>query len=766
MRLRHHFTWVVLSALTVAFGSCGPGELTVPADAGPGPGESDGGECSDTWETYGQAFIGASCASCHTYNHGALADRATVLRQSALIVDRVSKGTMPPGATLSTDERARFLRFMACGVPTTTLDAGVPFEVVTARAAVAKVKDLLVGLPATDSEVAAVSVNPKVLATLIEEWTALPQYHEKMMAFFELAFQQTQITSVNFVELIPGQGLGNGATVPLLIENVRESFARTVLALDAEGRPLTEAFTTHRVMMTPALMELYAFLDAWQVNDQGKAVDAWASLFQKRSIVLRNDGGPVPLGVAADAGSPLFLTFYDPDVGHLVYGGAEDCQTDPITITATSYTLQRALYGAVPGHSVGLADGGTLNCPERGGTVAGSQLTPDDFTTWRMVTIRPPVGTESITHFYELPRLRTATELVLKTPRPGFFSTPGFAANWPTNQSNQMRVTINQALIVATGMAIDGLDLTATPTTPGLDTEHASDPACYSCHRILDPTKAILSSTYSWFYGPQTDAALVAEKGIFQFQGLVKPVASIDDFASALAAHPAVPAAWAQKLCEYANSAPCQRDDPEFARVVAAFTQANGSWSALVRELLSSPLVTNLAPSVTYATQGEIIAVSRRDHLCAALDARLRLNDVCGRRGAAPGLIPQIAAGLPSDGYGRGATEPVLPNTPTLFYRAGLENICASVAQLVVDAAFRADQPNAVRWSSASVDPALDDFATSLLGLNSTDARWAPARAVLSKHYSDARKTASATDALRSTFVLACLSPSFVGVGL
>ena len=38
--------------------------------------------------------------------------------------------------------------------------------------------------------------------------------------------------------------------------------------------------------------------------------------------------------------------------------------------------------------------------------------------------------------------------------------------------------------------------------------------------------------------------------------------------------------------------------------------------------------------------------------------------------------IPQIAGGLPSDGYGRGATAPVLPNQPTLFYRAGLENIC------------------------------------------------------------------------------------------
>ena len=37
--------------------------------------------------------------------------------------------------------------------------------------------------------------------------------------------------------------------------------------------------------------------------------------------------------------------------------------------------------------------------------------------------------------------------------------------------------------------------------------------------------------------------------------------------------------------------------------------------------------------------------------------------------------VPEIVSGLPSDGYGRGATMPVLPNAPTLFYRAATENI-------------------------------------------------------------------------------------------
>jgi hypothetical protein len=34
-----------------------------------------------------------------------------------------------------------------------------------------------------------------------------------------------------------------------------------------------------------------------------------------------------------------------------------------------------------------------------------------------------------------------------------------------------------------------------------------------------DPTRSILSSTYSWFYYPPTDPALIGEPGLFAFQG-------------------------------------------------------------------------------------------------------------------------------------------------------------------------------------------------------------------------------------------------------
>ena len=53
-----------------------------------------------------------------------------------------------------------------------------------------------------------------------------------------------------------------------------------------------------------------------------------------------------------------------------------------------------------------------------------------------------------------------------------------------------------------------------------------------------------------------------------------------------------------------------------------------------------------------------------------------------------------------------------------------------------------------------------------LVGLTPNDPRSPQVKALLQAHFDDARKTASATDALRSTFVTACLAPTFLGIGL
>src|SRR5262249_13074757 len=152
----------------------------------------------------------------------------------------------------------------------------------------------------------------------------------------------------------------------------------------------------------------------------------------------------------------------------------------------------------------------------------------------------------------------------------------------------------NQTLIVATGAAVDGTDPTTPSSTPGLDAVHAAPgSACYGCHQTLDPTRAILESTYSYYYYPQNDPAMMAPKGLLAFQGVVQPVANRGWFGAPLASRPLVASAWAQKLCYWANSSACVAAGPELQRVVQVFQNSGLSWNALVHELLSSPIAPN-----------------------------------------------------------------------------------------------------------------------------------------------------------------------------
>ncbi|HVY40935.1 MAG TPA: hypothetical protein VHM31_23510 [Polyangia bacterium] len=647
------------------------------------------------------------------------------------------------------------------------MDAGAvePFQPDPPAVYVAKVKNLLVGLPPTDDEVAAVAADPGQLRPLIQGWMALPQYAQKMLRFFELAFQQTQISSADYADQMGGQQISlNATTTPLLLQNLQESFGRTVLQLVADGKPLSEAMSTPSFMMTTALKELYAFLDVWQVDDNGKVTDRFKAANPTLQITVGAAAGAVPIADTLNPASASYMHWYDPDVA-TANATVAGCQADPIVYPVRALTLHWLMLGALDGRK--LADG--TNCPPVSGTATAPQLTAADFSDWKMVTVRAPAAGEATTPFYDLPSLRAASTLTLSVPRVGFFSTPAFFANWQTNTSNQMRVTMNQALIVALGTAVDGADPTVpVGPVPGLDVAHAQQPACVVCHRTLDPLRSIFSATYSWNYHNQVDATWKAQPGLFVFQGVTQPVSTVADLGAALAQHPLLPQAWAQKLCTYATSAACAADDPEFQRLVAAFQGSGLSWNTLVTELFSSPLVTNAAPTKAASAA---VAVSRRDHLCAALNARLGFSDLCALNAPSKKqlsqTVPQIGAGLPSDGYGRGATMPVLPNAPTLFYRAGVENICASVAAQVIDVPASKVVAGVKAWSSANPDAAIAEFVSLVMGLTAGDARAAQATSILQAHFAAARQQgATATAALQSTFVAACLAPSATAIGM
>jgi hypothetical protein len=656
-------------------------------------------------------------------------------------------------------------------------DGGVlPFQADPPVVYVAKVKNLLTGLPATDAEVKAVeadtSPDAQVLKGLIDQWTALPQYQTKLLTFFELAFQQTQIAITDLSDQAAPQADVNTGTASLLLQNVRESFALTALQLVANNSPLNNAVTTQSFMMTPALMELYAYLDILQIDDQGVLSDRFR---QTTPVTLTiQDQTKIDIADTLNPQSANYMNWYDPDVT-LAGSKVAGCAEDPIVFAspASAVALHYVITGSILGRKVG-----TTQCPPFGGTAAASQLDTtspnNDFNTWKMVTIRQPNAGEAVTPFYNLPLLRDpkTTELVLQVPRVGFFSTPAFFANWQTNTSNQARVTMNQTLIVALGAMVDGTDTTTPQSTPGLDSAHASDAACFACHQTLDPTRSMFASTFSWNYHNQTEKAFAQQPGLFAFQTVIQQVNNLGDMAKALATHPLFAQGWAEKLCYYANSQACETTDPEFQRIVKAFSDSNFQWSILVRELFSSPLTTNAAATQTTTDEGQVVAVSRRDHLCAAWNARMGFADVCGldafTKAQQGNPIPQIVSGLPSDGYGRGSVAPVLPNQPSLFYRAATENLCEDLSQMVIDVPSNKQIAGVKQWSSGQPDAAISDFAQIIMDLTPSDPRSGQAQALLKQHFTDAmaKGGASATDALKSTFTAACTAPSAVSIGL
>jgi hypothetical protein len=689
----------------------------------------------------------------------------------------------------------------ADGGPSPDGSTVLPFQADSPFVYVDKVKNILTGLPATQTEIDTVAnagdqnAQQAALVTLIDTWMTYPQYTQKMKTFFELSFQQTQLSQVDFNDIVPnGNGsIGTSNNINLLIQNVKDSFALTVLDQISKGQPFTDAFTTTKFMMTPALAELYSFMDWNQVSDTEKITDAFAKANATNGVIVTDCAagvnqatcnGQTTIDYASETinpSSPNYMHWYFPGLNTIEPASAANpapyCQADSRAWVSTNnantpsaHLVHFLLYGGFESYKIPTTQSNGNCGAYSGGANANGPMTANDFSTWTLVNVRAPNGTEGLTPFWHMPNLRSATELVLKTPRVGFFSTPAFHANWPTNTSNEMRVTINQAFIVALGAQVDGTD--STPTSmigtnpPGLDQAHtAAGQACVGCHQILDPSRSILMTNYSDAYGTQTTPP--PTKGWFVFNGVVnKNINTLTDFGTALTQHPYFADAWVQKLCYFVNSEGCDPTDPEFTRIRDDF-KSGYSWKKLVEDLLSSPITTNAIASVTTTKEGEMVSVARRDHLCRAIDARLKLVDSCGLDSIPRTLTPieQIAGGLPSDGYGRGAPIPVLPTSPTLFYRAGLENICENVANMVVD--NKTPPAGAVTYASTDPTTAISHFVTDIMGIVPDDPRSAPMTGMLTAHYNNAIKNAATkTDALKSTFVVSCLSPNVAGIGM
>ena len=695
--------------------------------------------------------------------------------------------TQPPGQGDTPDA--------STSPPTPTPE--IPFEPVSVRVYVTKVKNLMLGLPPSDDEIAAVTKDPAALRGLVDAWFVRPEAQAKLGNFFKKAFQQTQISQNDFFDQIGTTQLG---ALPMFTQ-AQESMSRTALKAIADGRPFSDTVTTHTFMMTPMLMSMYLAMDQAQVDDAGKvtmslpAPDGSLVTAQNFYVTYRAQGGPIPLSETMDPNSPNFMHFAAPatfsctmpkvdNTGHVLTDMNGKAITMVVPYTERKYTTVTGPFLALFGYATRdfVADPTNPNGPPSlvipsdvlpaqkplyhyncGASVqfTSPNSTADD-SVWRPVTVRAPNPGEKLTPFYDLVKLRQANEIVVRTPRVGFFSTPAFFSNWTTNKSNQHRDTLNQALIVGVGRSINPVDKgTSTVLDNGKDGIH-SDPTspCYSCHQTMDPMRNVFRQAFSYSYHSQHDPTQLYSTASFDYLGETAALASLDDFASALVKHPLYPVAWAQKVCFYANSSACSEDDPEFQRITKLFAQSNFDFHALVRELLSSPLVTGASTTKTWRDLGETVSISRQDHFCSALTNRLQLATSLCTGITNNTTAVAVANNIPYDGYLRGAEAPALSTDQTPFFRGATESLCSYAADVTVD------KTNS-RYASAKKDSAITDFVANIMGITASDPNNTALAKALSDHYDAAVKAgATPTDSLKSTFITACLSPTSVAMGL
>jgi hypothetical protein len=651
---------------------------------------------------------------------------------------------------------------------TGTLPAATSFTALGAASVLRKVKGVLTGLAPTDTELAA-GTTKAALQTQIDRWMQTPQFQDKLMLFFANSFQQNAFAVADFqfqLRSRPGAldvpSFGDNA-YPLLMKNLQESFARTAIDFVQQGRPMSELLTTDSFMMTTALKSLYMQIEASYDTTSNPNVMKYKFDYSRRPALADslNPASPdyMVFGYEAPSTVTASRTFNDNCPGknlvaqfpgnvslfHLLLGGVDRDATN---------------------NGVGLTNTG---CFER---AIKPYFTPSDLSDWQMVQVVPGTAIKP----WDLPALRASgATLPSAAPRIGFFTTPAFLATWNTNDSNSHRVTANQALLAALGQGFTSAaqNIPLPPNTAAVDGVHAVNSSeCFACHKSLDPMRQFFANWYqdsdkpkggsgagpqpSFGFGDVTgNGRTLLDLGNYLKQVSDRQVASspVNRYALALT----------QRLCFFANSTRCDETDPEMRRVAVAFQSGGYVFKSLVRDLFSSPLVTAASSTQTAQTSGVTISIARRDQLCQALSNRLQASDIC-QLGlpvpARPSKIATLSNALPFDTFSRGAEDPVTASDANVFYRATAEALCEAIAAQVVDGTQNL-------FSSANVNTSTEDLASKVMALPPTDPQHAAAVTILKAHNTAALKQgASASNAMRSTFTAACLSPSALGLGI
>jgi hypothetical protein len=608
-----------------------------------------------------------------------------------------------------------------------------------------------------------------------------------------------------------------------LVKNLQDSFALTAWQMVKEGtEPFSDVLTTKKFMMTTGLLSLYTQIE--MPDDEPYNFSGGANTATKLQWKL-DYVNTIPLTDSLNPQSPNYMVFDDEkptsSSGFLLQ---PTCQGvgDMVGTPKTVVTFGGASSGGFSNPTGGYAQlfqrliGYTprypfLGQPDCWEHPSKPYMSEADVSEWRWVTITPKASGDAYVQPYDLPTLRTLTTIKLAMPRVGFYTTPAFLALWNTNDSNQHRVTMNQTLLAALGQSFTS-DNDLTPLSEvGLASSHTTNSGeCYGCHKSLDPMRMFFGNQFDFndrndfvanpFSGSQPNPRPAAPlQAGFAFGdvnwaspsggtsmsdlGALLLKATDEDTTDPGGPLPLFALSVAQQLCFWANSSACSPSDPAFRGVVADFVSSNYNFPSLVKELFSSALMTGAAATATYPPDSAgnatvPISISRQTHLCAALSNRMGVSDVCALTAAVPTSAQSttltIAGSVAADAFSRGSQTPVTPAYPDLFYRAATEELCENVAKLVVDAT--GGPYTSSSSSCANGDGLLTKLVEQVMGLNPSDALHDGALMILENHCAAAAKvktttggttsTSAQTNAVRSTFVLACESPSALGIGL
>lgn len=606
-----------------------------------------------------------------------------------------------------------------------------PFEPSPVESALTKVKALINGQPPTADELRQVSADPASLRALVDGWTAGPDFdpafERKLAGFLQVALQQ----KLHEQPREQFDVLRQSRTYRPLVQSIlEESFVRTALDIVQRGAPFTQIATTRRFMLTTANLAFLRYVE--QTAEERVAIHTYSPH-------------------AEDAALPSLADEIESRTWAVV-GLERACQVQ-------QFRVLDLMLGVAANQGCRTLQ---ANLPQPTG-----RLAPEDFTDWRLVELVRGANAEGLPDitFYDVPALRAVEDrMKVGLPRVGFFSSQAFFANWKTNVDNQFRVTTNQTVLTALHATFSSGEPTPAAVDEddpdnGIPREHVDDETCYGCHKHMDPMRLYFAQHFTVNYqAPNASAGQLLYQPTpprgFAFLGEVEEGGNLYSLGRYLADHPRFAVAWAQKLCHYANSAPCDESDPAFTAIVDRFRQGY-DLRGLIVDLLSSPLVTGLEETATWAEGGPTISITRRNHLCALLDARTGSDDICAR-----GQVSRVIGLIPEDDFARGAAAPTQPARPSGFHFAAAEAVCEALAQVTVTGA------NPL-FSFRDPQTALDNVVDRLMALPPEHPRRAEVLAALQGHYAEATAAGNAPrEALRSAFTVACLSPDVMGMGL